>query len=280
MEGAWPLRVVHPILILQLAGLETYVVSISLLRARYLDLMREHRHVLVVVTLLTLVMTFPTILYVFRTDVFWLPVGGDGDALTEIWDTWYGKLILSGQADRFFSDRIFYPRGVSLVYHPLNLPYIIVVNALQAIMPVSNAFSLAYMLIISISSFAAYVYLRWLIQDKWVALFGAIIFGFSPHVIGHPNHPNNALIATLPLLIYGFHRGMREDRAKWVIVAGLLTGATSVINIYAYCLRGALARAYGLRIRRVALAQQAFLATCHISPSQPSSSQAYGESIR
>ncbi|MCY3864366.1 MAG: YfhO family protein [Chloroflexi bacterium] len=196
--------------------------------------MREHRQVLVIVTLLTLVMTFPTILYVFRTDVFWLPVGGDGDALTEIWDTWYGKLFLSGQADRFFSDRIFYPRGVSLVYHPLNLPYIIVVNALQAIMPVSNAFSLAYMLIIFISSLTAYVYLRWLIQDKWIALFGAIVFGFSPHVIGHPNHPNNALVATLPLLIYGFHRGIREDRAKWVIVAGLLTGATSVINIYAY----------------------------------------------
>ncbi len=196
--------------------------------------MREHRYVLVIVTLLTLVMTFPTILYVFRTDVFWLPVWQDGDALTEIWDTWYGKLFLSGQADRFFTDKIFYPDGVSLVYHPLNLPYIIVVNVLQAIMPVSNAFSLAYMLIIFTSTLAAYVYLRWLIVDKWVALLGAIVFGFSPHVLGHPNHPNNALVATLPLLIYGFHRGIREDRGKLIIVAGLLTGATSVINIYAY----------------------------------------------
>lgn len=203
-------------------------------RSRILSLLREHRHVLVVVTLLTLVMTFPTILYVFRTDVFWLPVWQDGDALTEIWDTWYGKLFLSGQADRFFTDRIFYPHGVSLVYHPFNLPYVVVVNALQVVMPFSNAFSLAYMLIIVVSTLAAYVYLRWLMQDKWIALFGAIVFGFSPHVIGHPNHPNNALIATLPLLIYGFHRGIREDRAKLVIVAGLLTGATSVINIYAY----------------------------------------------
>ncbi|MCY4060810.1 MAG: glycosyltransferase family 39 protein [Chloroflexi bacterium] len=203
-------------------------------RSRILSLLRGHRHLLVIVTLLTLVMTFPTILYVFRTEVFWLPVGQDGDALTEIWDTWYGKLFLSGQADRFFSDRIFYPRGVSLVYHPLNLPYIVVINALQTIMPVSNAFSLAYMLIIFSSTLAAYVYLRWLMEDKWIALLGAIVFGFSPHVIGHPNHPNNALVATLPLIIYGFHRGIHEDRGKWVIVAGLLTGVTSVINIYAY----------------------------------------------
>jgi len=199
-----------------------------------LSWLRENRHVVIMVTLLTLVMTFPTIVYVFRTDVFWLPAGYDGDALTEIWDTWYGKLFLSGGADRFFTDRIFYPRGVSLVYHPLNIPYIIVVNALQTIMPVSNAFSLAYMLIIFTSTLAAYVYLRWLLADKWIALFGAIVFGFSPHVIGHPNHPNNALVATIPLLIYGFHRGMRENRAAMVIAAGLLTGATSVINIYAY----------------------------------------------
>ena len=199
-----------------------------------LSWLRENRHFVIMVTLLTLVMTFPTILYVFRADVFWLPAGGDGDALTEIWDLWYGGLFLSGQADRFFTDKIFYPTGVSLVYHPLNIPYIIVVNVLKAIMPVSNAFSLAYMLIILSSALAAYVYLRWLVQDKWIALFGAIIFGFSPHVIGHPNHPNNALVATLPLLIYGFHRGIRENRGKMVIAAGLLAGATSVINIYAY----------------------------------------------
>ncbi len=199
-----------------------------------LRLLSENRHVVITVTLLTLVMTFPTIVYVFRTDVFWLPAGQDGDALTEIWDLWYGKLFLSGGADRFFTDKIFYPTGVSLVFHPLNLPYIIVVNALQMIMPVSNAFSLAYMLIIVASTLAAYVYIRWLVADKWIALFGAIVFGFSPHVIGHPNHPNNALVATLPLLIYGFHRGIRENRATMVIAAGLLTGLTSVINIYAY----------------------------------------------
>ena len=201
---------------------------------RALRWLSENRHVVVTVALLTLVMTFPTIVFVFRTDVFWLPAGGDGDALTEIWDTWYGKRFLGGQADRFHTDRIFYPTGVSLVYHPLNLPYIVVVNALQTIMPVFNAFSLAYMLIIFVSAFSAYVYLRWLINDKWIALFGAIVFGFSPHVIGHPNHPNNALIATVPLLVYAFHRGIREDRATLVIAAGLLTGATSVINIYAY----------------------------------------------
>ena len=30
--------------------------------------------------------------------------------------------ILTGQADRFYTDLIFYPDGVSLAYHPLFFP--------------------------------------------------------------------------------------------------------------------------------------------------------------
>ena len=50
--------------------------------------LREHRHVIVVVTLLTLVMTFPTIVYVFRTDVFALPAEGSSDVYIKLWDAW------------------------------------------------------------------------------------------------------------------------------------------------------------------------------------------------
>ena len=205
-----------------------------LMMSRWRATLREHRQVLIVVTVLTLVMTYPTIIHVFRSDVFWLPVGAHRDALTEIWDVWYGRLFLSGQADRFFTDRIFYPTGVSLVYHPFNIPYVLVVSGLQMFLSVSGAFSLAYLLIIHSSALAAYVYLRWLFSNNRVALIGAVIFGFSPFVIGHPYQPNNAMVTTLPLLIYGFHRGIRENRRNMVICAGLLTGLTSVINIYAY----------------------------------------------
>ena len=197
-------------------------------------ILREHLHFLVITAVLILVMTFPTIEYVFRTDVFWLPTGKSSDVFIEMWDVWYGQQVLSGQADRFFTDLMFYPQGVSLVYHPINFPYVIMVNALQAILPVSNAFCLAYLLIIYMSALSAYIYLHYLMKDKWIALFGAVLFGCSPHVIGHPHHPNNALIATLPLAIYFFHRGIQEKRWILVTVSGLLTGLTSIINIYAY----------------------------------------------
>ena len=197
-------------------------------------ILRDHIHCLAITAVLILIMTFPTIEYVFRTDVFWLPTGKSSDVFIEIWDVWYGGQVLTGAADRFHTDALFYPEGVSLVYHPINFPYVIAVNALQSIVPLSNAFCLAYLLIIYLSALSAYVYLLFLFEDKWIALFGAVIFGCSPHVIGHPHHPNNALIATLPWAVYFFHRGLLEKRRGLTLASGIVTGLTSIINIYAY----------------------------------------------
>ena len=160
---------------------------------RISNTLREHRHFFVVVVLLTLVTTFPTIVYVFKTDVFWHPAGAHRDVYIKIWDVWYGGQFLSGQADRFHTDLLFYPEGTSLVFHPFFIPHIIVVNALNILLPLSNAFSLAYLLIIVISALSAYVYLHWLFKDKWIALLGAVVFGFSPIVVGHGKSSGHCL---------------------------------------------------------------------------------------
>ena len=196
------------------------------------NFLREHLHFIVVVTLLTLVMTFPTIVYVIRTDVFWLPAGQSHDVYLRFWDIWYGKLIATGQADRFYTDLIYYPGGVSLAYHPLFYLHSIVVSALHLLMPISNAYSLTYLLIIYSSALAAYLYLRWLFKDKWLALFGAVVFGFCPQVTGYPNWPTIAWIAPTPLIIYCVHRGIKEKRANLIFLAGLFTGLTSEVIMY------------------------------------------------
>ena len=194
--------------------------------------LREHRYFLLVVTVLTLVMTFPTIVYVFRTDVFWHPGGDSLDIFVMYWDIWYGKLILTGQADRFYTDLIYYPDGVSLAYQPLFSLHTFVVNLLQVLVPLSNAFSLAHLLIILSSASAAYVYLLWLFRQEWLAIFGAVIYGLGPQVIGHPNWPAIAWIAPMPLVIYFVHRGLRERRALLIILAGLVAGLTFDITPY------------------------------------------------
>ena len=108
------------------------------------------------------------------------------------------------------------------------------VNALSVFLPLPNAISLTYLLITAICAFSSYAYLLWLFKDKWIALFGAVVFGFSPHVVGHPYHPDIASLATVPLALYCFHRGLRERRTRLMVLAGLLTGLTTVISMYMY----------------------------------------------
>ena len=199
---------------------------------RLRTILREHLHFILVVTLLTLVMTFPTIIYIFKTDVFWLPAGQSHDVYLRFWDIWYGKLIATGQADRFYTDLIYYPGGVSLAYHPLFFLHSIVVSALHLLMPISNAYSLTYLLIIYSSALAAYLYLHWLFKDKWLALFGAVLYGFCPQVTGYPNWPTLAWLAPTPLIIYCVHRGIKEKRANLIFLAGLFTGLTSEVIMY------------------------------------------------
>lgn len=201
---------------------------------RFSAALREHLHFIVVVTLLTLVMTFPTIVYVFRTDVFWLPTGDSHDVYIKLWNIWYSEQFLTGQADRFYTDLMFHPEGLSLDYHPFFMPYDAVMNLLEILLPPSNAYSLGHLLIIWLSALSAYFYLTWLFNDKWIALFGAVVFGFSPHLMIHPNHPEEAFVAEIPLIMYFFQRGIRDRRLRFAVFAGLLAGLTTLVSLYDY----------------------------------------------
>ncbi len=196
------------------------------------SIIRNHSHFILVTAILMLVMTYPTIKYILRTDVFWLPEDKCCDVFIGFWDYWYSQLIITGQADRMSTDMIFYPQGVSLTYHPMFLPYGVLINALQSVMPLSNAFSFGYLLIIYTSAIAAYVYLNWLFGDKWLALLGAVIFGLCPQIVGTQSWPIVAWLAPTPLILYGVHRGFRERRASLIILAGLFAGITVEITIY------------------------------------------------
>ncbi len=194
---------------------------------------RGHLHFIVVITLLAIWYTFPTIVHVFKTDSFWLPTGDSFDVNIHIWDIWYWKQIFSGQADRMYTTALFYPQGVSLAHHPLSsLPVNIAQFVLQSIFPVSNVFCFVYLLVIYLNAVSAYVYMLWLFKQKWVALFGAVVFAFSPHVVTKPHQLHDVTVASVALAFYCFHRGIVERRKRFIVFAGLLTGVTSTITLY------------------------------------------------
>ncbi len=195
--------------------------------------LREHWVFVAVVATLIVVTTFPTIVYLFRTDVFWLPTGGSKDVFIKIWDIWYGRQFLTGAANPYFTDLMFYPEGVALTQN-FFIPHIVFVQLLQLILPLSNAYSLTYLLMIFVCALSAYIYLLYLFNEKWLAMFGAVVFGLSPHVVSHPNHPEIAFVATLPATLYCLQRGITENRRAFMLGAGVLAGLTTVISLYLF----------------------------------------------
>ena len=197
------------------------------------SMLRKHLHFLVIVSVLLVLMTWPTIVYVFDTETFWLPTDGR-DVWIKYWDAWHARSILAGEADFYFTNVLFYPLGMSLAYHPSNVFHITLFAFFQSIMGSSNAYNLVYLLIILAVTLSAYVYLIYAIHDRWLALFGAVVFGFSQHIVGHPNHPDVNFLITIPLTLYALQRGIEEKKMIWYLASGVMLGITAFIGMYIF----------------------------------------------
>lgn len=198
---------------------------------RFASLLREHWRILVIGPLAIIVMTWPTLAHVFDASSFWLPTTRN-DIYMLFWDGWYSNLFLSGQVDLYYTDLKFYPPGVSLAFHNFSLPHMILFSGLSNVLPRSSAFNLTYLLLVFATMLAGYLYFQYLLRDKWLSFFGAIVFGTSAFVLSRPATPHVSFVASLPLSLYFLQRGFAEDRVKLLIVSAALIGLTAFSGLY------------------------------------------------
>ena len=201
------------------------------MRAR--KLLSEHRYFFIVVAVLTLVMTFPAGVHVFDTSNLWFP-STNRDIFMKIWDGWHGWRNISSPSDFFFTDLLFYPQGLSLTFHNYSLPHMIVQGGLSQLMPVSNAYTLTYLLFVFAVACSSYVYINYVLGDKAAATLGAVIVAMSPFVINQEEHIEIQMMATIPLSLYFFHRGAVERRYRLLLVSALLVGVTCLVGMYLF----------------------------------------------
>lgn len=200
---------------------------------RFAAPLRDHWRILVVGPLAIIVMTWPTFAHVFDASSFWLPTARN-DIYMLFWDQWYSSLFLSGQADLYFTDLKFYPPGVSLAFHNFSLPHMLLFSGLSTFLPRFSAFNLTYLLLAFSTMLAGYLYLQYLLRDKLLSFFGAIVFGASAFVLSRPATPHVSFIAFLPLALYFLHRGFAEDRFKLLVASALLIGLTAFSGLYTF----------------------------------------------
>ena len=196
-------------------------------------MLRNHWHVLLVVPLVVIAITWPTFPRIFNGDEFWLHTS-QHDKWIPFWLAWHVENVLAGQAQFYYSDAIFHPQGLSLAFQHHELPHTILFLGLQRILPADDAFNLLYLLFRCFNALCGYLLIHHLIRDRWIALFGAVAISVAA---AHPNVVPIAdinLYATLPLTMYFYHRSVFESRWKFAVLAGICSGMTALIGEYTY----------------------------------------------
>jgi len=200
---------------------------------RWISGLRNHAHVLLIVPLVVIVMTWPTFPQLFNGDEFWVQ-NATLDVLHRIWDSWHVGQVLAGHAELWYTTDMYHPGGASLVFQHFSFPHALLMLALRQVMPADSANNLLFMLILVFNGLSAYVLIQHLLKDKWVALFGAVVailgisFSYSNTV------PDLICIGTLPLTLYFFHRACFEGRPLFAALAGFCAGITAFIGMYTF----------------------------------------------
>lgn len=193
-------------------------------------LIREHLPFCLIIPALIVLMTWPTLYHVFETDAFWLPTSGE-DVWFELWEGWYGGQILRGKADLLYTDLLFYPQGASLAFHQYTVPHMLAYVLLRALLPISNAYNLAFLLTLFANALATYVCANHFIKDRWICLFGAAVVGISV-ALRYKSDAQFWTYYTIPLSIYFLHRAVVEGKRLCAILSGLAVGLTVYIGFY------------------------------------------------
>jgi len=195
-----------------------------------MSVIRNHLHFWLLAPALIVVMTWPAFYYVLDTETFWIPSVGH-DVWYELWEGWYGGLILDGRADLFYTDLLFYPDGVSLIYHQHTVPHMLLYQMLRLLLPISSAYSLAFLLTLLANALATYICANLFVKDKWISLFAGAFVGICI-TLRAKTDAQFWTYYTLPLAVYFLHRAIAERSRLFAIVSGLAVGLTVYIGFY------------------------------------------------
>lgn len=203
------------------------------MRIRGLGALRNHIHVLLILPLVIIVMTWPTAARVFDADRFWVH-NHTWDIFHRIWDSWHLGQVLAGQAELWYSVDTFHPQGASLVFQSFSFSHALLLLALKHVLPTDNAHNLIFLLILCFNGAGGYVLILHLLKDKWVALFGAVVAVTGISFSSKGSDPVLICIGTMPLTLYFLHRAIFESRSRYAALAGFCAGITAFIGMYTF----------------------------------------------
>ncbi|MGC9396640.1 MAG: hypothetical protein ACP5J4_17485 [Anaerolineae bacterium] len=179
--------------------------------------------------ILTLVATYPAMT---KFDSHFI---GDGDTLVNAWNLWWVQLSIKNQTSPFHTTLLYYPDGVSLAYHTLNLFNGCLAFLFQTVLGMSlpatfNAISLLTFVGSGVSMF---ILVRSMTKSASAGLVSSLIFTFAPYRMGRVFFGNLDLYSTqfIPWVVFFLTKLQKTCRWRHVIgtaIALSLTGWCSL----------------------------------------------------
>ncbi len=118
---------------------------------------------------------------------------------------WVRDAFLTGQSP-YYTNRIFYPNGVSLVSHNIAWLNIAIWLPLQVIVGEIAAYNLVFLLIYWLNCWSGFLFAHAETKSTLASFLAGLTFGFWPYVVSHFDHPNLIFIAWIPLSMLALHR--------------------------------------------------------------------------
>jgi hypothetical protein len=169
--------------------------------------LRRHGLVVLVYLLIAVLFTYPT---VFRLTQ---GIGGANDALENYWSLWWVRQAVTHGQNPMISDVMFYPFGLPLYFHTLNLLGGVLSIPLQAVFGIWFAFAAS----------TAYWLAFYITRHRGAALVAGVIYGFCPYAAFHLHvgQTPSLSLGTLPLYTLMLLRGLRE-RPRYLFAAAVV----------------------------------------------------------
>jgi hypothetical protein len=158
--------------------------------------------------------------------------GGRDDIMTHQWTFWWIKQALAQGMDPFYSQWIFYPNGVTLLFHNIAWLNIAAWLPLQAVLGSIPAYNLLFIVTFALNGFTTFLLGREWTKAFWPAFVGGLVWGYWPAIQSHYDHPNMIAVFWIPLTLLYLKRAIENGRTRDAVLAGIFLGLTGVTRVH------------------------------------------------
>lgn len=171
-------------------------------------------------------------LYTVLTLAYFLPslsiltsalIGPPQDNMQNLWNFWWGYDVIVGRMGNFlYTNYICYPEGVSLLYHSYSWYNLFLSFVLRQIDGPVLAYNLLVLHTFVLSGLGAFLLIRYLVGNSYLALLGGYIYAFNPfHFAQSISHLNIASIQFIPFFVLYFIKVIKEGGRKDLFLTSL-----------------------------------------------------------